>query len=347
MADQDRLSARHERTVRLCEAGGDARELRLRLLDELRAAVGFDAYAFLLTDPETTVGCAPIADVPSLAELPRLIRLKYLTPTGRWTAIRDLALLSDHPELARGPLWHDLLRHYGVRDVASMVFRDRHGTWGFLDLWRGDREFTRAEAAHLAGLTAPVTTALRRTQAATFVVRPHRTTRPGPLVLLLSPGLDVLGQTPETHAYLRVLVPPEQGRPPVPAGAYNVAAQLLAVEAGVDTHPPRARVHLTDGLWLTLRAARLGEEGPPEQRTIAVTIEEAAPGERLAVFGRAFALSARERELLGLLTKGADSHTVARSMYVTEHTVQDHLKSVFAKTGTHNRRDLLTRALGA
>lgn len=62
---------------------------------------------------------------------------------------------------------------------------------------------------------------------------------------------------------------------------------------------------------------------------------------------RAFALTAPERELLGLLTKGADSHTVARSMHVTEHTVQDHLKSVFAKTGTHNRRHLLTRALGA
>jgi hypothetical protein len=29
---------------------------RLRLLGELRARIGFDAYAFLLTDPQTTVG---------------------------------------------------------------------------------------------------------------------------------------------------------------------------------------------------------------------------------------------------------------------------------------------------
>jgi RpiB/LacA/LacB family sugar-phosphate isomerase len=54
-------------------------------------------------------------------------------------------------------------------------------------------------------------------------------------------------------------------------------------------------VHLADGLWLTLRAARPGEEEPREQRTIAVTIEETAPGERLAFFGRAFARTARER----------------------------------------------------
>ena len=35
--------------------------------------VKFDAYAWLLTDPETEVGSAPLADVPCLPELPRLI----------------------------------------------------------------------------------------------------------------------------------------------------------------------------------------------------------------------------------------------------------------------------------
>lgn len=33
-------------------------------------------------------------------------------------------------------------------------------------------------------------------------------------------------------------------------------------------------------------------------------------------------------------------------MFVSEHTGQDHLKSVFAKTATKNRRMLLARALG-
>ena len=51
---------------------------------------------------------------------------------------------------------------------------------------------------------------------------------------MLSPELTVRAQTAETEEYLRVLVPPDADRPPVPAGAYNVAAQLLAVEAGID-----------------------------------------------------------------------------------------------------------------
>ena len=58
--------------ARLRAAGGDARTLRLDLLAEIRRVVAFDAYAWLLTDPETSVGSAPLADVPCLPELPRL-----------------------------------------------------------------------------------------------------------------------------------------------------------------------------------------------------------------------------------------------------------------------------------
>lgn len=327
-----------ERIERICASACDARTLRLQLLDELRKAVRFDAYAWLLTDPVTSVGSAPLADVPCLHELPRAIRLKYLTTTHRWTSLTDVALLSDG-DPSRSLLWRDLQSAYGIADVASLVFRDRHGCWGFLDLW-STTTFTRQEAAFLKGIAEPVTAALRRSQAHTFTLGPPPEHRDAPAVLLLSPDLEVRGQTPHTSSYLHVLVPPPPERPPVPAGAYNVAAQLLAVEAGVDANPPSARVHLEDGLWLTLRAARL--EGD-----IAVTIEQTSPADRADLFARACALSPRESEVLGHLMTGGDTREIARLMFVSENTVQDHLKSVFAKTATRNRRSLLARALGS
>ena len=122
-----------ERIVRVCGADHDARSLRLALLDEIRRVIRFDAYAWLLTDPETEVGCAPLADVPCLPELPRAIRLKYLTPVNRWTRLEvPVALLhaATREQPDRSLVWRELLVGYGVEDVASLVFRDRFGCWG-------------------------------------------------------------------------------------------------------------------------------------------------------------------------------------------------------------------------
>jgi DNA-binding CsgD family transcriptional regulator len=337
-----------ERIVEICDRPRDARTLRMALLDEIRRVVGFDAYAWLLTDPETSVGSSPLADVPCLPELPRLIRLKYLTEVNRWTTLNPpVALLTDATagDLSGSLLWREMLSHYDVGDIASSVYRDQHGCWGFLDLWRIAGTFTASDAAFLTDIAAPVTGALRRAQAATFVDA-HRRSPRGPIVMVLSPDLDVRAQTPQTQDYLRMLVPPNEDRSPVPASAYNVAAQLLANEAGVDPGPPSARVHLSGGLWLMLRAARLGDAGMPHQRDLAITIEETAPTERAAVFARANGLSTREAELLGHLATGSDTHELARRMFLSQHTVQDHVKSIFAKTGVNSRRDLLSRALG-
>src|SRR5579859_3847443 len=182
-----------ERVVRVCATTTtDARLLRHALLDEIRRVVTFDAYAWLLTDPETEVGCAPIADVPCLPELPRLIRLKYLTPINRWTGLEaPVAFLctATGGQLERSRLWRELLAHYGVADVASLVFRCRQGCWGFLDLWRNSAgmQFTEAEAEFLTAVTEPITKALRRCQANTFRAAAMAPVRTGPVVLVLSP----------------------------------------------------------------------------------------------------------------------------------------------------------------
>ena len=58
-------------------------------------------------------------------------------------------------------------------------------------------------------------------------------------------------------------------------------------------------------------------------------------------------MSPRETELLGLLASGHDTRQIAGAMVLSEHTVHDHLKSIFAKTATRTRRTLLARALGS
>jgi DNA-binding CsgD family transcriptional regulator len=358
VSDQFGFAQSLARIERLCDhavdTGVDARAFRSQILEQLRRAVRFDAYAWLVTDPQTAVGAAPVADVPWMTELPRQIALKYCTAVNRWTALGDspVALLYEATggDLAQSLVWRELLARHAVHDAASVVFADRFGCWAFLELWRSDTvgRFSREEARFLADLVPPLTVALRRLQAATFIVRPAREQpRVGPVALVLSPGLQVRGQTAETTEYLRILIPPADDRAPIPAVAYNVAAQLLAIEADVDSHTPSARVHVANGLWMTARAARLDGPGPTRDHDIAVTLEESSGAERVDVFGRAFGLTIRERELVDRLVEGWDTREVAQGMFLSENTVQDHLKAIFTKTSARSRRTLLARALGS
>jgi DNA-binding NarL/FixJ family response regulator len=246
-----------------------------------------------------------------------------------------------------------MLHRFDVVDMASVVFIDRLGCWGFLDLWRcaPAQPFTADEAGFLVRLVKPLTQALRRCQAATFAPSSSsggEQAHADPAVLLLSADLEVLAQTSQTEQYLRLLVPPDGGRGPIPAGAYNVSAQLLAHEAGVDDHPPRARVHIAGSTWLTLQAARINTSGtgPTAQAEIAVTIELASPRDRAAIYGSAHGFTARETQILDRLLTGADTRDIARGLYLSEHTVQDYFKAIFSKTGTKSRRQLLSQVVG-
>jgi DNA-binding CsgD family transcriptional regulator len=339
-----------ERIERVGGGPRTSRELRRALLEEIGRNVSFDAYAWLLTDPETEVGCDPVADVPCMPQLPKLIRLKYATETNRWTSMSGpVARLLDATagDPTQSLVWRDLLDVYDVVDVASLVFRDRFGCWAFLDLWRvrPTEPFTRRDAGYLSAIAPPVTEALRRVQAETFHIADPAKLPDGPAILVLSPDLQVRAQTTETEAYLRALVPPAGDRQPIPAGAYNVGAQLRAREDGVDSHAPHARVHLGHGVWLTLRAARIIESDKADS-DIAVTLEPTSTSDRMALFSLAHGLSKREAEIVAACARGIDTRGLAQDLFVSENTIQDHFKSIFAKTGTRTRGELLAIARG-
>ena len=338
---------------RVCNAHLEERPMRIALVEEFRRSIAFSSYVWALTDPETEVASAPLADVPErvFADLPRLIRIRYLTRVNRWNTLDGVAnslqaATGGHPE--KSELHRDVLADLGVTDVATVQFRDAQGLWGWAEFWRTEdhQPYSPAELKSLAANAPTITAALRQCQARTFELQATVPERLGPVVLVLSPDLRVKAQTPYTDEYLRALLPPDGDRRPIPAGAYNVAAQLIAVEAGVDDRPPVSRVRLRDGVWLTFRAARVEAAGSTDEQDIAVSIEPASPAERLALYARAHALSPRERELVELLVGGADTKTLADSLFLSAHTVQDHLKSIFDKTGARNRRTLLTRVTG-
>jgi DNA-binding CsgD family transcriptional regulator len=45
--------------------------------------------------------------------------------------------------------------------------------------------------------------------------------------------------------------------------------------------------------------------------------------------------------VVAAIVDGLDTRAVSNRLFISRHTVQDHLKSVFEKIGIHSRRELL------
>ncbi|PXW33940.1 UNVERIFIED_CONTAM: regulatory LuxR family protein [Williamsia faeni] len=64
----------------------------------------------------------------------------------------------------------------------------------------------------------------------------------------------------------------------------------------------------------------------------AVVIQSARPTEVAPIVALAYGLTEREWQLTWLCMQGRPTRAMAQALDVTTYTVQDHLKSIFAKT---------------
>jgi DNA-binding CsgD family transcriptional regulator len=100
----------------------------------------------------------------------------------------------------------------------------------------------------------------------------------------------------------------------------------------------RALERAVDGRWVMIEAAALEGRGRGE---IAITLRDATPGETFDRLCRIYAISRRERQVVAALAAGLDTRAAAERLSISRHTLQDHLKSVFAKLGVNSRRELV------
>jgi DNA-binding CsgD family transcriptional regulator len=328
-----------------CRAPVPAKQLREGILTRLRTQLPWDGHVFCLCDPQTRVLTSPLADVPGLPweRLPELARWRYLTTLNRIDMLvgagpRSLRGAGTAPE--ESLVWRHVQRDLGVVDTASMAFADRYGAWGFLELWRLTDPFTDAELERLSRVQPAVTDGLRSAVARTFAAGGRQGgAASGPAVVVLDPGLQVRAQPDAAAEALLRLNPPDEPMEPIPASAYNVGAALVAQEFGVPLGEPSARVHLGSGHWVTVRASRLGGD-------VAVSIEPSTASERADLVARSAGLSGREVEVLREVAAGRTSSEIAERLYLSEHTVDDHVQAVLERTGARTRQHLLARILG-
>jgi DNA-binding CsgD family transcriptional regulator len=61
---------------------------------------------------------------------------------------------------------------------------------------------------------------------------------------------------------------------------------------------------------------------------------------------RAWRLTRREREVARLVIDGLSTEDIATALFISVHTVRDHLKMIFGKTGVSRRQDIIATLTG-
>jgi DNA-binding CsgD family transcriptional regulator len=76
---------------------------------------------------------------------------------------------------------------------------------------------------------------------------------------------------------------------------------------------------------------------------VAILMEAVRPPELAPLIADAYGFTERERVLTELVARGLPTNEIANRLHLSAYTVQDHLKSIFDKTGTSSRGDLVAR----
>lgn len=316
-----------------------------------KPALRFDVWAGVTVDPDSLMNTGGnYRDAVPDALMPRMLDIEYRE--GDVNSLSELArqpvpvgLLSEAVggDLHRSPRYRDIAGPLGYRDELRVVLRDRHGAWGALVLGLGEdaAAFGPADVALAASLVQPLGDALRRLHLVRRAREEPAGTAPG--LILLDEAYRPVRLTPAVAGWFDDLPEgPAAGPPRGAGGPRGLPPAVYAVAAAVQA--PGAPASLTS--WaLTQSRGRVRLHAwridGPEPARVAVVVEPAGPGEHIALIVAAYGLTPRERDITTLVLCGMPTAEIARHARLSPHTVQDHLKAVFDKTGVRSRRDLV------
>ena len=333
--------------VALCRAGLDLDTFRAAVLPRLRRIVPVDALWWAAVDPVTLLFTRARREGLPADSGPYFIEDEFLRDdVNKWTELARsrggvdtlLRATDGHPD--RSDRYRDIFAPMGLEDELRAVLRVRGVSWGYLCLHREGAEahfsddevrFVRSLAPHLAdGLR----TGLLRAAAAREPRNQDDDRGPG-LVLIRGDG-SIGGLNQAAGPWLEDLGARPDGD--------DLPVEIRALATGISNPGsalqllPRLRVRTRSGRWAALHASWMTSD---RDGTVAVIIEDAAPAEVAPVLMAAFGLTAREQEVASCVCRGLSTREITVRLHLSVDTVQDHLKSVYGRTGVHSRAELV------
>jgi DNA-binding CsgD family transcriptional regulator len=329
--------------IEICRSGLPPDALREKVLGRLRRAVPFDAAFWSTADPATLLLTQPHQEEIPPDTIPYFIQNEFVEDdVNKWTTLaRDPMGVRTLVEATEGnmdasPRYRDIFRPLGLGDELRAVLRVGGACWGFVCLHReAGTAFSLEERLYVRRLAPHLAEAIQAGLLVSKVERSDPAEAPG--LVLLAPDGSLVSTTAAGERWLHELGYPDPRRSGLPAEVQTIAAQIDQ-PGGL----PRLPVRTTGGRWAVLHASRLPAEGAA---AIAVIIEEPSPAEIAPVLMLAYGLTKQEQTITRLVCRGLSTRELTEALHISAHTVQDHLKSIFDKTGVRSRRELVATIL--
>ena len=247
---------------------------------------------------------------------------------------------------ASSPRWYFNMKMGGDQELIAALRTPSGDAWGALGLYRepGAPLFDREELELVRSLAPLLAEGARRALLVGEASDPEGPESPG--LVVLTDSWNVESATPGVERWLAALPDGDLQAGKLPSAVLAVAGQALRTAEHPDQPGEVAvsRVLSRSGTWVLLHGASLVSGGP---RRVAVIVEPAHPARIAPLLMSAYGLTEREQEVTRLVLQGSSTAEIAQRLVVSAHTVQQHLKSVFDKTGVRSRRDLVGKVFFA
>ncbi|MGZ5389987.1 MAG: helix-turn-helix transcriptional regulator [Aeromicrobium sp.] len=236
--------------------------------------------------------------------------------------------------------WHENMSYGADQEMIAALRTSRGEVWGALGLYRepGQPHFDPDDLSFIAAVAPYLAEGARRSLLVGEATDPE--TPDGPGLLVLSSDWNIDSLTPGVERWLSDLPDGDWGAGILPSAVLAVAGQALRRAELPDETVETAvsRVRSKTGTWVILHGAVLLSD---QKRRVAVIVEPAHPARISPMLMSAYGLTGREQDVTRLVLQGNATTEIASALRVSNQTVQQHLKSVFDKTGVHSRRDLV------
>jgi DNA-binding CsgD family transcriptional regulator len=233
------------------------------------------------------------------------------------------------PGEERSPRLQEILAEQGFSRELRLALRGRDTLWGALVLLRerGRPPFTTEQVIAAAVIAPPLTQAVKQISVR-LRGQPPPPLAPG--VVIIRPDNTAETISPEAAAWFSDFAAVEQPLPYVVLQAVADARNKQGARGD-----QLARIRTRSGRWACLAACLL------DGGRVAIVVQPATTDQLLPALAAWHELTPRQLDVVHLLLQAHSIKQIARRLELSPHTIEDHLKTLYRKTGTNSQQELI------